>query len=75
MREMKEKDSIAGVMKCKSKGENIMQEVVKFRVAESEIAQQINDYIEDNSGVTIVSMVTVSDGGDEAVLALVDDGQ
>jgi len=52
-----------------------MQEVVKFRVAESEIAQQINDYIEDNSGVTIVSMVTVSDGGDEAVLALVDDGQ
>jgi hypothetical protein len=51
-----------------------MQKIEKFRVAAGDIAIQLQDYLDDNSGATIVSLTTVINKGDEMVIALVDDG-
>ena len=51
-----------------------MQKIVKFRVNE-DIDQDLQDYLDDNSGETFVSLTPVSNDGDELIIALVDDGQ
>lgn len=52
-----------------------MQKIVKFRVADSDIAEQIEDYMSDNSTHELISLTSVHNGGEELVLVLVDDGQ
>lgn len=52
-----------------------MQKIEKFRVAAGDVAAQISDYLEDNSGETIVTLTTVHNQGDETVIAVIDDGK
>jgi len=51
-----------------------MQKIVKFRVNE-DIDQDLQDYLDDNSGETFVSLTPVFNDGDEIIIALVDDGE
>lgn len=76
MREMREKDGIAGAMKQNSKGEKVMAQVIeKFRVADADIKEQIENYIDDNSGYTVVTFASIGEAGDETVLVVFDDGE
>ena len=53
-----------------------MQKIVKFYVNEDEaIDTQIQDYLDNNSGESIVSLTSVQNAGDEVVIAVIDDGQ
>ena len=53
-----------------------MQKIVKFWVNDdAPIDEQIQDYLDDNSDETIVTLTTVNNKGDEVVIAVVDDGQ
>ena len=51
-----------------------MQKIVKFIVNEN-IEQDLQDYLDDNSGETFVSLTPVFNEGDEIIIAIVDDGQ
>jgi len=51
-----------------------MQKIEKFRVASGDVATQISDYLDDNSGSSIVALTAVLNKGDEYVIAVVDDG-
>ena len=51
-----------------------MQKIVKFRVSEN-IDEDLQDYLDDNSGESFVSLTPLSNGGDEIIVAIVDDGQ
>ena len=53
-----------------------MQKIVKFHVNKDEaIDTQIQDYLDDNSGETIVTLTSVHSVEDEVVIAVIDDGQ
>ena len=52
-----------------------MQKIVEFRVAAGDIATQIQDYLDDNSGETIVTLTSVHNQGDELVVAVINDGE
>ena len=53
-----------------------MQKIVKFKVNNGEdIDQQIQDYLDGNSGETVVTLTAVNNAGDEVVIAVIDDGQ
>lgn len=52
-----------------------MQKIVEFRVAAGDIATQIQDYLDDNSGETIVTLTSVHNKGDELVVAVINDGE
>lgn len=53
-----------------------MQKVVKFRAnSDKEFDEQLSDYLEDNSGETIVTFATLHNHGDEIVVVVFDDGE
>lgn len=52
-----------------------MQVIEKFRVASADIKDQLEDYLDDNSGYTIQMMTRLNDAGDESLLVVFDDGQ
>ena len=51
-----------------------MQVIEKFRTKD-DIKAQIENYLDDNSGSTVVTMVRVNEEGDEAVVVVFNDGQ
>lgn len=52
-----------------------MQKIVKFMVHDVvAIEKQLEDYLTTNSTHTFISLIAVNNGGDEVVIALVDDG-
>lgn len=52
-----------------------MQKIVKFMVHDvAAIENQLEDYLTTNSTHTFISLIAVNNGGDEVVIALVDDG-
>jgi len=51
-----------------------MQKIVEFRVNDGNISTQLQDYLDDNATETFVSVISVKNGGDELVVAVVDDG-
>ena len=51
-----------------------MQKIVSFKVSVGDIAEQLSNYLNDNSTETITSLTTVNNQGDEEVIALIDDG-
>ena len=51
------------------------QVIEKFRVADSDIKEQIENYIDDNSGYTVVTFASIGEAGDETVLVVFDDGE
>lgn len=50
------------------------QVVERFKVKD-DARKQIEDYLDDNSGSTVVALTNVSEEGDEAVIVIFDDGQ
>lgn len=52
-----------------------MQKIVEFRVNDGDISTQLQDYLDDNSTESFVSIVAVKNGGDELIVAVVDDGE
>ena len=52
-----------------------MQKIEQFRVAAGDVAAQIQDYLDANSGDTIVSLISVHNQGDETVIVVIDDGE
>lgn len=52
-----------------------MQKIVSFRVSVGDIATQISEYLTENSTETIIALTTVSNQGDEQVIALINDGE
>lgn len=51
-----------------------MQKIVKFRVSDGDVSTQLQDYLDDNSTESFISVIAVKNGGDELVVAVVDDG-
>lgn len=52
-----------------------MQKIVRFMVHDTvAIDKQLEDYLTSNNTHTFVSLISVNNGGDEMVIALVDDG-
>ncbi len=52
-----------------------MQKIVEFRVNDGDISTQLQDYLDDNSTESFVSIASVKNGGDELIVAVVDDGE
>lgn len=53
-----------------------MQKIVRFYVKNgTNIDADIQDYLDDNDGESIVTLTTCRNAGDEIVIAVVDDGQ
>lgn len=52
-----------------------MQKIVEFRVNDGDISTQLQDYLDDNSTESFVSIAAVKNGGDELIVAVVNDGE
>lgn len=52
-----------------------MQKIVEFRVNDGDISTQLQDYLDDNSTESFVSITAVKNGGDELIVAVVNDGE
>lgn len=52
-----------------------MQKIVEFRVNDGDISTQLQDCLDDNSTESFVSIAAVKNGGDELIVAVVDDGE